>query len=483
MTLSSVSSVPGLNGTEDVLRLDHDKRLRWLMRPRYSSRDVGRLRSFLDRQGTFEFPVLPTGLFSAARLSEGAQYTGYDNVWVRDNVHIAHAYAVTGRADVACRTLGALRRYFQKHRRRFLAVIRGEADPADPMNRPHVRFNGLTLEENPEKWSHAQNDALGYFLWLFCRLALSDRSVPSPEDWDLLGLFPLFFRSVRYWQDEDSGHWEEARKVEASSIGTVVAALIEMRGCMVARSLPVFSCAGEAVTLALLDDLIGQGRAALSQILPAECVQPDPARRRRYDAALLFLIYPLQVVDDAMADRILQDVRTHLQGDYGVRRYLGDSFWCADYKSLQRPEARTADVSEDMSSRDALLRTGEEAQWCLFDPVLSTIYGRRYAATGDPAFRQRQVEYFHRSLGQLTARDSGFPEFLCPELYYLEGGHRVPNDVTPLLWTQANLSIALEQMRKTAGLDHAPFPSSFHSAGTAPLMQRKLHPSEDPRTP
>ena len=80
------------------------------MRPRYSSRDVGRLRSFLERQGTLEFPVLPTGLFSAARLSEGAEYTGYDNVWVRDNVHIAHAHAVTGRAGVACRTLGALRR-------------------------------------------------------------------------------------------------------------------------------------------------------------------------------------------------------------------------------------------------------------------------------------------------------------------------------------------------------------------------------------
>ena len=148
------------------------------MRPRYSSRDVSRLRSFLDRQGTFEFPVLATGLFSAARLSEGAQYTGYDNVWVRDNVHIAHAHAVTGRTGVACRTLGALRHYFQKHRHRFLAIIRGEADPADPMNRPHVRFDGLTLEENPEKWSHAQNDALGYFLWLSCRLALAGHSAP-----------------------------------------------------------------------------------------------------------------------------------------------------------------------------------------------------------------------------------------------------------------------------------------------------------------
>ncbi len=166
------------------------------------------------------------------------------------------------------------------------------------MNRPHIRFNGETLEENSEKWSHAQNDALGYFLWFYCRLALAGHINPQPEDWEILGLFPLYFQAIRYWQDEDSGHWEEARKIEASSIGAVVAGLREMRALMAARSLPMFSCAGGTVTLALLDDLSGQGRTALTQILPAECVQPDPAKRRRYDAALLFLIYPLQVVDD-----------------------------------------------------------------------------------------------------------------------------------------------------------------------------------------
>ncbi len=423
------------------------------MKSHYRPHDVDRLRSFLERQGTLDFPALATGLFSAARLAEDAAYTGYHNVWVRDNVHIAHAHYVTGRAEIACRCVDALRRYFQKHRRRFETVIRGEADPSDPMNRPHVRFNGQTLEENPETWSHAQNDALAYFLWLFCKLARAGHLSCRAEDWDLLGLFPLFFRAVRFWEDEDSGHWEEARKVEASSIGTVVAALQEMRALMAACSLSAFMCVGEAVTPALLDDLIGRGRAALSQILPAECAQTDPAKRRRYDAALLFLIYPLQAVDDAMAGQILHDVKTHLLGEYGVRRYLGDSFWCADYKALQSPEKRTADVSTDMSSRDALLQLGQEAQWCLFDPVLSTISGRRYLMTGESVFRQQQVESLNRSLRQLTGPGSGFPEFRCPELYYLEGSRRVPNDVTPLLWTQANLSIALAQMQKTADFD------------------------------
>ncbi len=433
----------------------HSEHIRGLIKPHYDTQDIDRLRLFLERQGTFEFPLLATGLFPAARLAEGAQYTGYDNVWVRDNIHIAHAHSVTGQAAVAVRNAQALCLYFRKHRHRFLAIVGGEADAGDPMNRPHVRFNGLTLEENPEKWSHAQNDALGYFLWLFCRLALAGHIAPTAKDWDILGLFPLFFQTIRYWQDEDSGHWEEARKVEASSIGCVVAGLREMRALMAACALPSLLCAGGDVTQTLLDDLIGQGRAALSQILPAECVQPDPAKRRRYDAALLFLISPLQVVDDAMADQIVHDIETHLEGDYGIRRYLGDSFWCADYKSLQKPEARTADVSDDMSGRDALLQPGQEAQWCVFDPVLSTIYGRRYLATGDALFREKQVHSLNRSLGQLTGENSRFPEFLCPELYCLEEGQYVPNDVTPLLWTQANLSIALEQMQKTALFDQS----------------------------
>ena len=32
-------------------------------------------------------------------------------------------------------------------------------------NRPHVRFDGRTLSEiGDQRWAHAQNDALGYFL-------------------------------------------------------------------------------------------------------------------------------------------------------------------------------------------------------------------------------------------------------------------------------------------------------------------------------
>jgi phosphorylase kinase alpha/beta subunit len=425
----------------------HNKRLQPLIQTSYSHQDISKLHIFLQQQGTFYFPALETGLFPAAHLSARGHYTGYNNVWVRDNIHIAHAHYVVGKIDIAVKNAEAFLLYFQKYRQRFEQIIHGKADPTNPMNRPHIRFDGETLKELDEQWSHAQNDALAYFLWLYCKLARAHHVLIQPQQLEILGLFPLFFQIIRYWEDEDSGHWEEARKIEASSIGAVVAALDMMQQLMVENSINSINTADKTVTLALLDELIAKGRDALSQSLPAECIQSG--QERLYDSALLFLIYPLEMVNTTQADAILQGVITHLQGEHGIRRYLGDSFWCANYDELMTEKLRTADVSQDMSARDALVKKGEEAQWCIFDPIISTIYGKRFEHTTDEEYVAKQTYYFNRSLGQLTGPDSGFREFLCPELYYLKGDRYIPNDVTPLLWTQANLMIAFNQIEQT----------------------------------
>jgi hypothetical protein len=41
-------------------------------------------------------------------------------------------------------------------------------------------------------------------------------------------------------------------------------------------------------------------------------------------------------------------------------------------------------------------------------------------------------------------------DWKCPELYYRKGDTFVVNPHTPLLWTQANLQIALAMLRATA---------------------------------
>lgn len=425
----------------------HNEALLDQIKAHYQPHDLQALLQFLKGQGTFDFPSLENGLFPAAVVLDDTRYTGYSSIWVRDNVYIAYAHWVTGDRAIATKTLNTLMTYFHQHRHRFEAIITGQADPQNRMNRPHIRFNGDTLAEIDETWSHAQNDALGYFLWFYCELAQQGAVRPQADAWQVLALFPLYLEVIAYWQDEDNGHWEEVRKIEASSIGAVVAGLRSLRELWKSAN-ESRAAAGKTVDLQRIDALIHSGQAALDEILPAESIQPDP-QFRLYDAALLFLIYPLRVVEGAIADSILHNVITHLQGNYGIKRYIGDSFWAPNYKEKLSPETRTIDFSDNMAMRDALLPEGGEAQWCLFDSIVSAIWGHRFQQTGQPELLQSQIHYFNRALGQLTPADSPFGGYKCPELYYQEQGRYVPNDSTPLLWTQANLLLAFWQLEQS----------------------------------
>ena len=402
--------------------------------------DVRSVIEFLELQGTFRFPRLPNGLFSAsASDAEGFAETGYQHIWVRDNMHIAHAHLVIGKPEVAVRCVRTLLDYFAKHRHRLTTIDAADIDYSDPMNRPHIRFDGRTLGELEEKWAHAQNDALGYFVWLTSRLARLGHLELTEADRDIVVDIVRFWDKVKFWEDEDSGHWEENRKISASSIGVALAGLRELdRYLGEEERAPVLQ--------SVLSRLMDEGGQALDRILPAECIQEDPSKNRRYDSALLFLIYPMEIVSDPIADRIISDVEEHLMGPIGIRRYLGDSYWCADYRTLLASDQRTADFSDSLDARNALLKPGMEAQWCIFDPIISVIYGRRYEKSRQPKDLDRQRYFLGRAFGQLTTADSRFGAWKLPESYFCERGEWIPNDITPLLWTQANVRLALEQM-------------------------------------
>jgi len=426
----------------------HNEKLLDVIRNSYTKDSLQSVVSLLEERGVFVFRPLSTHLFPAAEVNNETQYTGYKHVWIRDNIHVAHAHFVIGQFDVAKNVANSLMQYFKKNQRRFEDIIRDPDCANNVMDRPHIRFDGTTLMEIDEKWSHAQNDALGYFLWFYCQLIKNSQITPEVEDCRLLALFPLYFQAIKYWNDADSGHWEEERKIEASSIGAVKAgldALLEITmNFPEIQKLLVYN--NHIVSPGLIATLAEHGQSALRDILPWECIKP-PVKQRRYDAALLFLVYPLGVVNEEISDQIICDVTQHLQGDHGVRRYVGDSFWAPDYKSKLAPEKRTVDVSDDMSSRNRLVGEGQEAQWCIFDSILSVIFGLKFGRTGDEDYLQKQTWYLNRALGQLTGSDCVVGEFRCPELYYFEMGKYTPNDSTPLLWAQANLMLALNEMK------------------------------------
>lgn len=79
-----------------------------------------------------------------------------------------------------------------------------------------------------------------------------------------------------------------------------------------------------------------------------------------------------------MLDAILQLVQARLKGPYGIKRYAGDSYFCQDYDEWFSPSQMSSDFSDRLDFRDTFLQPNCEAQWCIFDPLLSIIYGQRF---------------------------------------------------------------------------------------------------------
>ena len=403
--------------------------LRHLIADHYTAHAVELIRDVLARHKTLQMRPVAHGLFAASPTQARDSATGYQNVWIRDNVMVANSFRLRGELAPATACMQGLMQFLAKQAPRFREIIDNPSLKDDVNRRPHIRFAAETLDGLPEKWPHAQNDALGQALWFRFVLASSGAMPLTPSDAEIFVPFPAYFAAIEYWRDPDSGAWEEGRKINNSSVGAVVAGLEEMRKHAVPGTDPQ-----------QLDELIAQGRERLNDTLPFES-PPE----RMVDAALLFLIYPLDVTRNrAVEDAILNLVQARLKGGVGIKRYAGDSYFCQDYDQWFNTEEMSSDFSDRLDFRDAHLQPDCEAQWCIFDPLLSIIYGQRFLAdrSRTDAFC-KQIHYFNRSLAQITAAGE------CPELYFLKDGRYIPNAHTPLAWTQANQALALHLMEQS----------------------------------
>ena len=126
----------------------HNDRLLRYMRDLYNLAAVKRLRRFIECRSALRFMRLRTHLFSTAVPASASVQSGYHHVWVRDNMHISHAFYVNRDLRASSQIMSALMRLFTQHRRRLVDVIEGRANRADPMSRPHVRFDG----EHPRRF-------------------------------------------------------------------------------------------------------------------------------------------------------------------------------------------------------------------------------------------------------------------------------------------------------------------------------------------
>ncbi len=420
--------------------------LQHLIAESYTPESLEQLKEVLTEYRTHEILPVANGLFAASSSQAPDAVSGYQNVWIRDNIMVADSFRRRGEFAPAIACMQGLTRFFATQLSRIREIV---DEPVGQLRqainrRPHIRFIAQTLGELPEPWPHAQNDALGGAVWLRFVLANTGVLPMSAADYEVYRFFPDYFGAIEYWQDKDSGAWEEGRKTNNSSVGAVVAGLEEMLKYHISGGTGHSeSLAGASAAMAeKLRALITKGRERLEATLPFES-PPE----RRVDSALLFLIHPLGVIRTReMEDAILNMVQARLKGDAGIKRYVGDSYFCQDYDEWFAPGQMSADFSERLDFRDAHLQPNCEAQWCIFDPLLSIIYGRRFLSdVSDRASFHKQVHYFNRSLAQVTAAGQ------CPELYFLKHESYIANVHTPLAWTQANQALALHLMEKSIG--------------------------------
>lgn len=392
----------------------HDEQLSEFAREGRSAREI---QDYLTRRGCFVFTQLSSGLFPAIRVDLEKDKTGYADAWLRDSSCIALFLWRSGERELAAQAgEGALRALSQSADVLQAAVDRKSGDA---LRRPYVRFHGPDAEALKD-WPNAQNDALGYAMCLIGTLSSANALKLSDEYARLLDSLVTYLNAIEYWRDEDSGHWEESAKCGASSIGAVVAGLQAVRS--------VVADGG------LVDELIAQGQKALDQLLPNE--SRTPGRERDADGAVLFLVSPLEVVRSDAAERIVDLIRRDLEGEIGVRRYVGDSYWAPDYREHFQMGDRTADFTDRMEERDAFLKPGLEAQWSLFDPMLAVYFAKLFQQSGDAGHAELAQRYLARSLGQLLDVEG---DLKMPEAYFSEHGQWVPNDHIGLLWAEAGL--------------------------------------------
>lgn len=290
-----------------------------------------------------------SGLFSAASCNK----TGYEKAWIRDNIYESIGLVKLKKYKQLTMSYQAMLECFRKHEAKIDAVIAG--GKADKKSCVHPRYHPDTLEEINDEWGNKQNDAVGAFLFMACRLENAGLQIfRDSHDRMIIQKLVKYLSAIEYWQDPDNGIWEEAEEVHASSVGACVAGLIEAR-----------AYANVEV------ELILKGRDALQQLLPRESLN------KKADLALLSLIYPYNIVTEEMAEAILVNCERFLVRKNGVIRYEKDQYYS----------------------------NGSEAEWTMGFPWLALCYRKM-------GNRKKEREYLKKSMKVLNNR------LEMPELYY-----------------------------------------------------------------
>ncbi len=321
-----------------------------------------------------------TGLFLASSKDVN---TGYDKAWLRDNFYTSLAFEEVGDWETVRKLWRSILDIFLKNEDKINWAIQHR--PHESWQYIHARYNPETFEEYWEEWGNKQNDAVGAILFKLGELAhLGNKINLSEKDKRIMQKLVDYLYSLKYWEDPDSGIWEEGEEIHTSSIGAVLGGLHQVK---------------DLDFITVPENMIQNGRDSLDKLLPRE------SESKFNDLSLLSLIYPFNVVQGDQARKIVNNVEYYFTRERGVIRYKNDRYY---------------NKNSDGYS--------EEAEWTMGLSWLSIIY----ALWGDKLKAKNYLE----KAKKIITKDGKIPE-----LYFANDNKF--NDNIPLAWAESLFVVAL----------------------------------------
>lgn len=258
----------------------------------------------------------------------------------------------------------------------------------------HARYSAHDVREIDTPWGHSQNDAVGAVLWGIGEgIKYGKQMLRDEKDREIVQKLVYYLETLEYWNDQDSGMWEENRERRSSSIGACVAGLKNVSNIV---KVPEY--------------IVTNGMNALYELFPYE------TSTRKYDLAQLSLIYPYNILGEDFNQVIVKQVEDNLLRQRGILRYKGDSYFSTLESEYGRHQALE-------------FYHGSEAEWC---------FGFGFLALS------------HFKLGNVDKAKHYLSEFekvvledgSIPELYFARTDKYNVN--TPLCWANAMYIVAKE---------------------------------------
>lgn len=479
----------------------HNNTLESLLKDSYSKQeleviyqntnDVRTITTFDNKYGTF------------IKASDNASSeTNYNQIWVRDSLW-GYKKLINDNTEeskaIAKNVLLSLLDYFSTPNQ----IARAKAAIVNPnlvllskngnMNAFHIRFDASILDDvqvdgQPERWTHKQNDALGFLLSEVISavenkdISFDDLNQANSEILnatkriDTLIYLVTYLNALKFYQMADSGSWEENEAIRASSIGFVINGEEKLYDYLKSET----TDADHDAFVQAYDDFVNnnnyqyyssqdflpfyidEGYKVIKLLIDngGECACYDQIddNYRTADAALLNLIYPcnLKNLEHSYKSKILKIINDDLITPVGIKRYQNDNYQSANFWF----NGIKTDINEGdtATKRKKTFIAGTEASW-FFDSWyaisnLELVNDPETTSSEKLSLEDNVYKFLNRSIGQISQPNNylangettdimGFPESYNVIYKNNENYWYIASAINNLNWARAMFSILL----------------------------------------